>query len=211
METKEYVQRTVEEDAAVIIVKRHKTSRSRGPAQIVIKNNTFISELLQQYYENIHLNIVGQSTILQGRFFILNNGGEYRRVYEYMQRVEDKFNLLLPTHRKVTTTDASENVPAETLSNIQDHMSHSKRTNERFYQLRTTKKAMKVQKAITVITDSRYFTTKQDKQILHEWLLEQQKTPSLLLCGLIASKYQMAKTPQQIQDHWKTLLRKSVL
>jgi len=212
METNEYQQRVFEDDSEVIVVKRHKTSRSRGPAQIVIETNSFISELLQQYCENIRSTIVGQNNTLQNRFFILHNGGEYRKVYEYMERVAEKFKLLLPaptTHRKVITTNASENASTETLLNIQDHMSHTKRTSERFYQLRTTKKAIKAQKAIQSITDSRHFTGTQDRQLLHEWPLGQKKTPPLSLRDLISSKYQMDKTPQQIQDHWKALLRKS--
>jgi len=129
-----------------------------------------------------------------------------------MQRVAKHFNLLLPTptiHRKVDTTDASETVPAEMLENIQDHMAHSKRTSDKFYQLQTTKKAIKAQKAIKTIIDARYFTSTQ--QIFHEWSLDQKSTPSLFLCGLIANNYHIMKTPQQLQDQWKTLLRKSKL
>ena len=166
METSEYLQRTIEDDSAIIVLKRHKTSRTRGPAQVVLKSNSYLTTLLEQYHENIRSTLTGQNAKLQERFFILQNGGEYGKVYEYMQRVAKHFNVLLPTpmiHRKVITTDASETVPAEMLESIQDHMAHSKRTSDKFYQLRTTKKTIKAQKAIKTIIDSRYVTSTQDK------------------------------------------------
>jgi len=71
METEEYHQRVIEDDSEVIVVKRDKTSWSRGPAQVVIKTDSLISNLLQQYCNNICSTIIGQTTTLQNRFFYI--------------------------------------------------------------------------------------------------------------------------------------------
>jgi len=68
METEEYHQQVIEDDSEVIV---DKTSRSRGPAQVVIKMDLLISKLLQQYCDNIRSTTVGQNTTLQNCYCIM--------------------------------------------------------------------------------------------------------------------------------------------
>jgi len=91
--------------------------------------------------------------------------------YEYMQRVAKHFNVLLPIptiHRKVITTDAVKLSQQKRLRiyKIIWHILKEQVTN-----FTNCGKLKRLSKQI----DAQYLTSTQDKQILHEWSLDQKK------------------------------------
>ena len=212
MTIKEYEEKKALQNTIIIQVHKHKTSRKKGPAQIVITNRMII-DLLHDYYKYIRMPMIAASTELGERLFLMATGTECRKVYELMSSVAERFNINIPTpttHRKMVSTDANEQCSPEDERMIQGHMSHSKQTAERYYQTKTIYSAVKSQSHINRIVQNRGgFTQKEDKAILTEWPLTLSKTPPLSFCKRLVAKHIIEKTEQQIQDRWKYLHKRN--
>ena len=165
-------------------------------------------QLLDEYYQYIRKKLKGQNEWLQKRFFLLSNRNEFAKVYQSMRQVAVSFNLDLPTptlNRKMLISEAITSQPNENVQKIQKYMTHSERMSEKYYQHPSNSEAVNTHLQIQQIVRERYFTKSQDKCILKEWPLAMSSTPTLRLCQLIVTKYNINKKSQQIQDRWKTL------
>jgi len=213
MTINEYEEQKSVQNTVVIQVHKHKTSKKKGPAQVVIRNRMII-DLLHNYYKYIRVPMVAASTELGERLFLMATGTEFRKVYELMNTVAERFHINIPTptiHRKMVSTDANEQCSPADVGLIQDHMSHSKQTAERYYQTKTIYSAVRSQSHINRIVQNRGgFTQREDNVILTEWPLTSCKTPPLSFCKLITSKYCIEKSDQQIQDRWKYLKKRNI-
>jgi len=206
----EYLARKQVQNTIVIQVHKHKTSRKKGPAQIVIDSKIVIDHL-NDYFEYIRKPLVAASRKLEERMFLMQSGMEFRKVYEVINDIAEKFSLTLPTpttHRKMVSTDASEELASQDVEILQAHMSHSRKTAERYYQKKTIDAAVRSHLNISKIVQNRGFTQQHNACIMKEWPLTASKAPPLSLCRLIGSKHNIDKTPQQIQDRWKYLCKK---
>lgn len=210
METTEYLNRLTVNGSVVINVCHHKTVTARGPAKIVVTDPLIIT-LLDEYYNEIRKKLRGQNACLEKRFFLLSNGNEFSKVYQCMKQVATLFHFDLPSptlNRKMLISDAVESLPSENVKKIQKYMSHSESTSEKYYQFPSTSEAIQTHLQIQKVANKRCFTKQQDKVILKEWPLAIDQTPTTRICELIATKHNIQKSNQQIQDRWKTLKRK---
>jgi len=150
---------------------------------------------------------------LEKRFFLLPTGMEVRKVFELMNSVALRFGIHLPTpttHRKVIASEAPQYLDTKDVALLQDYMSHSKYTAEKYYQKTTISAALHSHSSIKRLTQKRQgFSLKEDAKIVKEWPLSSEAgTPSLTLCRLISSKHNITKSPQKIQDRWKYLWKR---
>ena len=137
---------------------KHKTSRKKEPAQIVI-NNQMVIDHLNDYYKFIRKPLVAAST---GRMFLMPSGMESRKVYEIVNDIAEKFNTTLATpttHCKMVLTDAAEELAPKEVEILQAYMSHSSKTAERYYQKKTINAAVRSHQHINKIVQNRGFTS----------------------------------------------------
>ena len=102
---KEFEQRQSKDDKVVITVLTHKTSASRGPANIVI--TTDLEEMICKYLKYIRRTITPQNNQLNENLSITHTGGEFKKISEAIQSVVRRFNISTPSptvHRKVIAT-----------------------------------------------------------------------------------------------------------
>jgi len=211
MTINEYMKRQQLHDNTIIQVHKHKTSRRKGPAQIVI-NNSMVINHLNDYFLHIRTPLRAANEELEERMFLMATGTEFRKVYETINNIAEQFDLSVPTpttHRKMVASDATEELAPQDVEILQDHMSHSRSTAERYYQKKTVNAALRSHHNIDKLVQNRGFTHEQSSNITREWPLTSSKTPSLRFCELIGLKYKFDKTPQQIQDRWKYLHKRN--
>jgi len=79
-------------------------------------------------------------------------------------------------------------------------MGHSAATSAMYYQLPSQNDAVNVHTTIQEIKRRRYFTTEEDSCILQEYPTQNDQTPTLEMCRLVVSKYNLKRTPKNIQD-----------
>ena len=132
------------------------------------------THILQHYWSNTmrKFALLWQDRITNYKnVFIQQNGGEYGSLWIHAEGCK-AFKLIIADTYDSSLSDYHRcqwNCPRRTLENIQDHTAHFKNTSDKFYQLWPAKEAIKAQKTIT---DAQYFTSTQNKQILHELSLD---------------------------------------
>jgi len=109
----------------------------------------------------------------------------------------------------VIATTAHGSVDDSTMRKLNTHMAHSAATSAMYYQLQSQNDAVDVHTTIQEIKQRQYFTTEEDSCILQEYLTQNDQTPMLEMCQLVVSKYNLKRTPKNIQDRWRQLKKQS--
>ena len=199
----------VETNRHLIRVLNHKTVAARGPANVVLSGT--VMTLVQDYYHYIRKQTIPISEDFDTRLFLTHSGNEFRKVSEAIIEAEKLHGILVPTaklYRKVVSTESDKQLDNQKNRGIQEHMSHSSATAEKFYHYPNTSKANEAYTTIGEMMGKKHFSADEDRYILYEWSLEQEQTPSLALCQRIVDKYNLKRTKKQVQDRWLTLLKK---
>ena len=106
MKIKEFEQRQSKDDKVVITVLTHKTSATRGPANIVI--TTDLEEMICKYLKYIRRTTTPQNNQLNENLSLAHTGGEFKKISEAIQSVARRFNISTPSptvHRKVIASE----------------------------------------------------------------------------------------------------------
>ena len=207
MKISEFEQRECIDDKLVIRVLNHKTSASRGPANIVI--TTDIEKMINKYLKYIRSTIVPQTNELNKNLFLTHTGGEFKKISEAIQSVAKKFDMSTPSpsvHRKVIASEGRKCLDESGMRSLASHMAHSEATSKRFYQFPSECEAYEVHNTIRHLNTRRQgFSEKEDRILLEECPLSDETTPTLEKCRLIIKKYKLDRSPKQLQDRWRTL------
>ena len=207
MKIKEFEQRQSKDDKVVITVLTHKTSASRGPANIVI--TTDLEEMICKYLKYIRRTITPQNNQLNENLFLTHTGGEFKKISEAIQSVARRFNISTPSptvHRKVIASEGRKCLDEGGMRSLASHMAHSEATSKRFYQFPTEEEAYEVHNTIKHLSSRRQrFSETEDGFLLEEYSLSNDITPTLEICNLIVKKYELNRMPKQLQDRWRTL------
>ena len=207
MKISEFEHRECMEDKIVIRVLNHKTSASRGPANIVI--TTDLEEMISKYLKYIRRTITPQNNQLNENLFLTHTGGEFKKINEAIQLVAKRFDVSTPSptvHRKVIASEGRKCLDESGMRSLASHMAHSEATSKRFYQFPSEDEAYEVHNTIKHLNSRRQcFSEKEDGFLLEEYPLSNDTTPTLEICKLIVKKYELNRIPKQLQDRWRTL------
>ena len=202
----EYEEREYIEDKIIIRVMNHKTSASRGPASIIITSE--LEKIINRYVKYIRNNTTPQTDELKENLFLTMAGNEFKKISETIQSVAIKFNIHTPSpniHRKVIATEGRKNLDDGKMRSLATHMAHTETTSRKFYQFPSDHEAFEVHNTIKQLIERRSFNEEEDSKLLQEYPLINETTPPLEICKLIVKKYELERTPKQIQDRWRTL------
>ena len=190
----------------LITVMEHKTA-VLGPANIIISRA--IEELMLRYLNCVRVRVYALQTKYNTRFFLTYTGNEFRKISEKIAEVAKHYNVKTPTaciHRKVISTVGYEELSPKDYQLLNEHMSHSSHTAQKYYQFpETTTKAVAMHDHIAKLTKKQHFTHEEDDFLTSEWPLTVSETPSLATCREILLRYNMAKSDKQLQDRWRNL------
>jgi len=206
MTISEFRQRLNVNGKILIQVLHHKTASSMGPANIVITIEQ--EQMMMKYLQLIRWKIVPQKEELSSLFFLTNTGNEFRKISETIQNIGQNYDVIIPSaglHRKVIATEAHASVDDSTMRKLNTHMNHSGTTSSLYYQLPQQREAVNIHRTIQELRTRRYFTCDEDQQILKEYPLQNDRTPTLETCQLIVEKYKMQRSPKNVQDRWRNL------
>ena len=210
MKIREFEQRESLDDKLIIRVVNHKTSASRGPANIVITSD--IEKIINKYLKYIRSMIVPQNPELNDNLFLTHTGGEFKKISEAIQSVANKFDMSTPTpsvHRKVIASEGRKCLDESGMRSLASHMAHSEATSKRFYQFPSESEAYEVHDTIRQLNTRRQkFSEKEDTILQKEYPLSNDTTPTLEVCKLIIKKYKLDRIAKQLQDRWRTLKAK---
>ena len=114
-----------------------------------------------------------------------------------MKNAAKTFGVSLPIfglQRQVVATEVYKTENDVTVRGVQKHMCHSTTTCEKLYQFTDAKAAVDTKRTIERIMQARHFTTEESDAVIKEYPLDQDITPSLAICQIIAEKYKLHKT-----------------
>ena len=113
-----------------ILVSRHKTASTYGPANLFLNAEDF--QLFEYYYE-LRINETDDNSL---PFFVINDSSLEKR---YTQHIQDfakffKIDTVIPTptdYRKAGSTQALSSTTQSQMEHVSRHMTHSSSTAER--------------------------------------------------------------------------------
>ena len=213
------------EDVFVIRVKEHKTGIA-GSAKLVMCEEDY--DKLNQYVEAIrpHADQSGKCPYL----FVLCGSKQLKNLQGLLNKLGKYYGFTTPTATRVRKIGATSvcnafgDGPEKT--RVSKQMSHSMQTHSRYYE--ATRGAKNAAQAFQTMEKLRTGSTKEtkkgetssvkkrhrfsaeDEKLVREFFqpaIAQKATPSIGLCGEFLKEHTMDRTPQQIQDKVKSIIK----